>query len=333
MPEDTEGLNGEKEPATSVDLFEKARLESPLGEEKGKEPPKVDAKDGTDGDPAVKSSDSDLVGIFDDLEKDIDNLTPAQLKERAGLFKKKADTFFTQKHQKLSEKEKALEEKQMTEDFKSNYGHLYTWYDGLRTNPKAGLKNLAKELGVKPEDIIDAVRAQPEQQPLRPDQLETREDYVRYIQQFKSESDLKIAELEERQLSAEESKVRMDKINYGVDRVQDAINNLPGFVDKEGQFTEDAKKALKAVVAGGKFIGEEGIRNAWASVRVGSYDSKLKELETKLKESEDKYQELQRNLKGAQPPLNGQKGGKTEFSVNASSSDFWEKVRKQSLTT
>ena len=322
-----EGLGASgKEPSSKEELFS-GSLESPEGDEsKGSESPQAQAQNQGSGASSGESTDSELEGIFTDLEKDI----PEALKNHATNVKKKMQGYFTKKNQSFSEKIKSLEANQITDDIRKNYQVVSDWNNRIRQNPVEGIRALAFELGVSPQALFNTGRAEPETPELTPDKLETRDDYVNFLRQEvrKAIEEVRTKEvkpLQETLSQFQGNNERTENIQRGSAAIEEAKRTLQGFeeVDSEGnkKISKAGNEAIAAVLRG-EFYGPNALKNAFKAAIADSSIGKVKQLETSLAS-------LKTNIAGASNPPER----KTPKTTTAPSKTdrFWGDLRSEPL--
>ncbi len=318
----SEGLQGaEKESSSKEELFS-GSLESPEeAKASGSESPQAEGP----GKSASESEDSELVGIFTDLEKDI----AEELKPRATNVKKKLQGYLTKKTQAFSEKLKNLESNQITDDLKRDYRTLYGWYEKIQTNPTQGLRALASELGISVKELLETSEAsQPKSEELTLEQVKadpTAENWAAFTRQEVNKLfEKEVKPLKETLTQFQGNNEKRENVQRGAEAIKDA-SSIPGFiVEVEGQsvLSEDANKAIKAVL-NGEFLGPNALKNAFKAFTADSAATRAKKLETEMTN-------FKKNLAGVQNPP-----GTTQKTRTAPSrpEDLWSDLRSEPLSS
>lgn len=335
--ENPEGLEGQAKESSSETMDElfSGSLESPEGDENaGSESPQADAQsDGsTDADAtgasAGESEDSELEGIFSDLEKDI----PEALRKNAGNVKKKLQGYFTKKNQTISTELETLRKNQISDDLKRDYMTLYGWYEKIQKNPQEGLRELASQMGVSVEALVKASQAPsvPQEEELTPDKLVTVEDYAKFARQEARKAAEEIREKEVKPLKEILAKFQgtaeqRENIQRGVETVKEAAETLPGFVvevDGKKSISKEGMAAIQAVT-NGEFTGPNALKNAFKALTAENYYNKVKQAEGKLLE-------FKKNAAGASNPPGNTKPNTTQ--APSSPDKFWDDLKSEPLT-
>lgn len=336
------------EPSSAKEELFSGDLESPEGDDgegsktQGSEPPapepKKDAADGKD-----KSEDSELEGIFTDLEKE---MTEAE-KARALNVKKKLQGHLTKKTQaiaeerrKISQELEGLKANQITDEFKQDYTKLFGWYQRIQSNPQEGIRELATQLGVKPEALsLSAEAPKPTEAELLPSQLETKEDYAKYVAQEvrKAVEEIRTKEVNPLKDSLgkfEGNTAKRELEERGYQALEEATK-LPGFLEDqpnaEGKrmISKIGQEAINAVLKQ-EFTGPNALKNAYKSALADQHEVKVKEHESKVKELEGQLASLKTNIAGA-----GNAPKETHIETKPTPSTpktFWKDMRSEPLT-
>ena len=306
-----------KEPSPKEELFS-GDLESPEGSEsKGSESPKADVAPKEDKGTGVSTSssedsDPELKGIFDAFEK-LEKDAPEGVKRAAREWKKKAQAETTKKWQTIAEQKKTfskeletLRSNQITDDLKRDYSTLYGWYDKIQKNPKGGLRELASQLGVSVNALVEAAEAEtPKSVELTPDKLVTAEDYAAFARQEARKAVEEIREKEVKPLretiaAFSSNADKQDNITRGAKAVEEA-KKIPGFADSEGKVTEEGNKAIASVLRG-EFRGPDAIQNAFKAITA---DKATESSSGKIKSLEEQLAALKLSINGASNPPGG----------------------------
>lgn len=325
--ESTEGLQSSGE-ESSPSIYEGDL--SPSGDES----PKSDGSESTEspeisndpGQSASQSGDSELDGIFTDLEKDI----PEVLKAQAGNVKKKLQGYFTKKNQTISQEIETLKKSQITPELQRDYSTLYGWYEKLQKDPINGIRELASQLGMQPQAVVSALQGKPEEEEITPEYLAseqaTRADFAKYARQeaLKAAEAVRAKEVKPLQESLSTlvgGSTKRDNIERGQRAVEEAAKTLPGFVDDKGQITKTGNEAIASVLRG-EFTGPEALQRAHYYLVGRNAPSKVKQLETELVN-------LKKNVRGATNTLGGQSPNTTM--KPSSPESFWSDMKSEPL--
>ncbi len=326
MAEENQGLetsNTEPSSVFSGELIVEGN-ESPVGDgSQSLESPDTDGA----GQSASQAGDSELDGIFTDLEKDI----PETLKPRAGNVKKKLQGYFTKKNQAISKEVEDLRKNQITDEYRNEFKKLYTWAEKVQRDPINGLRELASQLGVDPKTLIQSAQTQVEEPELHPSQLVTREDYVKYAHQLAEKKTKplleKVESLNKTLTNLQGGAEKREKIERGAKVLKEA-ESLPGFVltDKAGnkQFSEMGKEAIQLVLKG-EFQGPTAVERAFFYLQGREAPKKVKELETQLTT-------LKQNVRGATLPPDGHSPKTVTPPFKGSVEDKWARLKEEPLS-
>ena len=286
-------------------------------------PAKVVENDQGNASQSTKSEDSDDFSFEDLINKAPEAFRPEL---------KKVQAHYTKKNQSYSEKLKALESNQMTDEIRQVLSGTQEWWNKLQRNPKDSLKELASTIGVSVKDLVDASEAitqQPKSEELTLQQVvanPTAENWAA----FQRQEARKLIEQEVNPLKQTISTFtrQAETLEYqknGYAALEEAKSIFPGFAKEDGQLTPEGEQALLLAAKGQEtgFIGPNALKNAFLAVSSASYQKRLKDLE-----SENKT--LKSGIKGA-GSLPGVKSTTTTLApVNPR--DFWDEVIKEPLS-
>lgn len=329
MPTEAKGLNG-VDGTTQQGTPNSKELPK---EDEGKQSKLPKKAEDANGEDAGKSGDSDF--NFADLEEKAPDAFKKEIK-KAHAWITKTRQLDAEEKKDLRVKLAELEKNQISEQDRNAYGHLVQFYNDLKSKPADRIKGLIQEFNLNPEEILGQTASkEPE---ITPDDLETRDDYVRWNEQeklkLKREYDERIAQLEGKISTFEEGYQKKQVIDYGQSKIVEAAQILDGFATKDSsgklQLTPDALKAID-MVKNYYFTGEDALKNAWVVLRSSEANKKIAEANKKAEVIQRKFEELEKNLKGASPPP--KTGGAVETrNFKGNSKDMWAELRKQPLT-
>lgn len=273
---------------------------------------------------AGESEDSELGDLFADLEKDI----PEGLRPQADSVKRKFQGYFTKKNQKIAQEMEVLRQNQLSDEARQEVHRLATWADRLQKDPYNGIKELASQLGVGPDDLLRSWKAQAGDPELDPSQLVTREDYVKFTRQEAKRLADEIRAKEVKplqdvltQLKGESE--RRANTERGSQILEEAKKSLPGFVGKDGTPTREAHEAIARVLRG-EFSGPNGLKNAYFAV-IGQ------QAPTKVQELEQQLLSLKKMAKGATSTPDGH-SPKTNYTPSRPDA-LWDDLRSEPLSS